>query len=265
MDHQSLKYLVQQPVQHHWLSQPTEDYVSLSMKLIHAIHEKGVELDGATGKYKPDGHILVFLTGQGEIDTVVKEIRKQQIINSQGHDLEIYPLFGQLTDKDRKEAFLEPNDLSKTRKCVVSTNIAETSLTIGNVVYVIDCGLSRQKVYSPSKGVEILSIKGISKASVMQRVGRAGRVKPGTAYHLYTRSGYIDFPNETPAEILRSGLVNEILSMLALGMQNPLKFDFIDAPDEMTMARALHILKNLNAVDNECRITGIGQKMAKFQ
>jgi len=234
------------------------------MKLIESIHTNGVEYDQQTQQYKPDGHILVFLTGQGEIDTVVKEMKNKRITNQYRHSLEIYPLFGAMSDKDRKEAFLEPSNPSTTRKCVVATNIAETSLTIDNVVYVIDCGLSRQKMYSPSKGLEILSIKGISKASVMQRVGRAGRVKPGTAYHLYTKSGYIDFPNETPAEILRSGLVNEILSMLALGMQNPLKFDFIDPPDEMTMARALHILKNLNAIDQQCKITSLGHKMAKF-
>ena len=252
------------PVQHHYLSKPTEDYVQLSIQLIESIHQNSFECDQQTQQYIPDGHILVFLTGQSEIEAVIKGIQGNgNNRNQYGHDLEIYPLFGAMNENDRKQAFAEPSSPT-TRKCVVATNIAETSLTIDNVVYVIDCGLSRQKIYSPSQGLEILSVKVISKASVKQRVGRAGRVKPGTAYHLYTKPGYVNFPNETPAEILRSGLVNEVLSMLALGISNPLKFDFIDPPDEMTMARALHILKNLNAIDDDCKITKLGHKMAKF-
>eukprot|EP01083_Nonionella_stella_P175929 614222_1 len=253
------------PVQHHWCSEPTENYMDLAIQTILAIHANCATKDEQSGQYIPDGHILVFLTGQKDIDSVVNDVKKNRNVRNQyGHTLEIVPLYSKLSNDDRRKAFDEPHNPHTMRKCVVATNIAETSLTIDNVVYVIDCGLSKQKIYSPSKGVEVLGVRGISKASVMQRVGRAGRVKPGVAYHLYTRNGYGDFPNETPPEILRSGLVDEILSMLALGIDNPLKFDFIDAPDEMTMARALHILKNLNAIDKNCRITGIGRKMSRF-
>jgi len=245
------------PVQHHWIQKPTENYLDLTIDVIKAIHcsPDSLELDAVTNQKVPDGHILAFMTGQSEIDRVVGKLQGV-------HGLDVRPLYSALSMDDRKRAFEEPP--RGMRKCVVATNIAETSLTISNVVYVVDCGLSKQKVYSPSKGVEILGVRGISKASVKQRVGRAGRVKPGVAYHLYTQSGYVDFPNETPAEILRSGLVSEILSMMALGISNPLKFDFIDAPDEMTMARALHILRNLGAIDRQCRITPIGQSMAQF-
>ena len=202
------------PVQHHWVQQPTENYLSLTVDVIKAIHlsPDSVEVDSKTNQKVPDGHILAFMTGQSEIDRVVRELQKMNLQNGNGHGLECYALYAALSVDDRREAFAEPRN-PLNRKCVVATNIAETSLTISNVVYVVDCGLSKQKVYSPSKGVEILGVRGISKASVKQRVGRAGRVKPGVAYHLYTRKGYTDFPNETPAEILRSGLVSEILSM----------------------------------------------------
>jgi len=251
------------PIQHHWLSKPTEDYKQDIVDLVQEIHKSGVERN-AQGRLIPDGHILVFLTGQQEIDAVVGEFQGSLHKNQHGHVLEVYPLYSALSETDRQKAFDSPADPKRARKCVVATNIAETSLTIEDVVYVIDCGLSRQKVYSPSKGVEILDIRGISKASVMQRVGRAGRTKPGIAYHLYTREGYINLANETAPEIIRSGLVNEILSMLALGMQNPLQFDFIDPPDEMTLARALSILRYLDAIDSECRITQTGQNMARL-
>lgn len=117
----------------------------------------------------------------------------------------MHPLYASLNGKDLQKAFDPPGNPRNTRKCVVATSIAEESLTISNVVYVVDCGLSKQKVYSPADGVEALGIRGISKASVKQRIGRASRVKPGEAYHLYTEPGYHQFPNETKAEILRSG------------------------------------------------------------
>jgi len=251
------------PVQHHWLQRPTENYLSLTVEVIKAIHLSPDAVESLGDDTVPDGHILAFLTGQSEIERVTKELEGLNLRSPNGHGLEVFALYAALNVDERKRAFAEPRD-RRTRKVVVATNIAETSLTISNVVYVVDCGLSKQRVYSPSKGVEILGVRQISKASVKQRVGRAGRVKPGVAYHLYTERGYIAFPNETPPEILRSGLVSEILAMLALGIENPLKFDFIDPPDEMTMARALHILRNLGAIDRGCRITDTGRRMARF-
>jgi len=238
------------PVRHHWLSAPTEDYLALTVKTVRAVHSASAD---ATE------HILVFLTGQSEIDRVVAEL------NASCQNLLAVPLYAALRAEDRRRAFAEPP--RGVRKCVVATNIAETSLTIDNVVYVIDSGLSKQKSFDAGKGVEELGVRGVSKASVKQRVGRAGRVKPGVAYHLYTQKGYLAMANETPAEILRSGLVDELLAMLALGIANPLKFDFIDAPDEMTMARALHTLRYLEAIEigqNGLHITEMGSQMASL-
>ena len=273
------------PIEHRWLSSAADDYTALAMDVVISIHcsisavAPAPAADPAVGtvdgvgsgcghqqaqQRRPDGHILVFLCGQQEIENVVRSLSACRCLNPYYRfPLRVHPLYSSLNGKDRQRAFLEPTD-PMTRKCVVATNIAETSLTISNVVYVVDCGLSKQKVYSPSDGVEALGIRGISKASVKQRVGRAGRVRPGTAYHLYTRSGYSHFPNETKPEMLRSGLVSETLSMLALGISNPLQFDFIDAPDEMTMARAIHVLYHLGAVDGDGRITATGRRMAKF-
>ena len=158
------------PINHHWLDKPCDDYIKLTIDTIIAIH---CNVNSIDHKYnKPDGHILVFLTGQQEIDNVVRTIKhcRNDLINPfHQFSLEIYPLYASLNSKDRQKAFDEPLNPQTTRKCVIATNIAETSLTISNVVYVIDCGLSKQKVYSPSKGVEALGIRGISKASVKQR------------------------------------------------------------------------------------------------
>ena len=160
------------PIQHHWLNKPCDDYIKLTIDTILAIHndKNSVEFYQNNNKSSsehnghqsqpqlhPDGHILVFLTGQQEIDNVVRAIKNTHPINPfYKFSLEVYPLYASLNSKDRQKAFDEPLNPSMTRKCVIATNIAETSLTISNVVYVIDCGLSKQKVYSPSKGVEAL-------------------------------------------------------------------------------------------------------------
>lgn len=126
------------------------------------------------------------------------------------------------------------------RKCVVATNIAETSLTIDGIVYVVDPGFSKQKVYNPRLRVESLLVSAISRASCKQRAGRAGRTRPGKCYRLFTeRSFEKDLQENTYPEILRSNLGNVVLCLKKLGVNDLVHFDYMDPPAPETLMRAL--------------------------
>ena len=138
------------------------------------------------------------------------------------------------------------------RKLVVSTNIAETSLTIDGVVFVIDPGFSKQKVYNPRIRVESLLVSPISKASSQQRAGRAGRTKPGKCFRLYTEKAYKnEMQDNTYPEILRSNLGSVVLQLKKLGIDDLVHFDFMDPPAPETLMRALELLNYLAALDGK--------------
>ena len=209
------------------------------------------------------------MPGKSEIDQVIQKIANllsKNHGNNNRHNrlLRTYPLYSQLPREEQQKAIGKNPNPSHMRKCVVSTNIAETSLTIADIVFVIDCGLSKQTSYDATSGIEALSTQPISKASVKQRQGRAGRVREGKVYHLYTEKGYGNLQNETPAEIVRSSLINETLTMLALGIDNPVYFDYIDAPDAMTLGRAITTLIHLQCIDDNGKITQVGRDIAAF-
>lgn len=151
------------------------------------------------------------------------------------------------------------------RKVVVSTNIAETSLTIDGIVYVIDCGFSKQKVFNPIVRVESLLVSPISKASAQQRAGRAGRTKPGKCFRLYTEKAFHeDLTDQTYPEILRSNLGSVVLSLKRLKIDDLVHFDFMDPPAPQTLMRALELLHYLGAVTGELALTEKGKMMAEF-
>lgn len=138
------------------------------------------------------------------------------------------------------------------RKCVVATNIAETSLTIDGVVYVVDPGFSKQKVYNPRIRVESLLVSPISKASAKQRAGRAGRTRPGKCFRLYTEDSYEkDLNDNNYPEILRSNLASTVLMLKKLGIKDLVHFDFMDPPAPETLMRALELLNYLGALDDD--------------
>ena len=150
------------------------------------------------------------------------------------------------------------------RKVVVSTNIAETSLTIDGIVYVIDPGFSKQKVYNPRIRVESLLVSPISRASARQRSGRAGRTRPGKCFRLYTESSfYNDLQETTYPEILRSKMSNVVLTLKKLGIDDLVHFDFMDPPAPETLMRALEVLNYLGALDDEGDLTDLGRQMAE--
>ena len=158
---------------------------------------------------------------------------------------------------------------------VVATNIAETSITINGVVYVIDPGFSKQKVYNPRIRVESLLVSPISKASARQRAGRAGRTRPGKCFRLYPEESFntqlqvgMEKGGETQEqsypEIMRSDISSVVLTMLKLGIKNLVRFDFMDPPAPETMMRALENLNYLGALDDEGQLTTLGAQMAEL-
>ncbi|KAB8339157.1 hypothetical protein FH972_022093 [Carpinus fangiana] len=241
------------PVDIQYLEQPAEDYVERTLKTVFDIHSTEAE-----------GDILVFLTGREEIDHVVEEIAtRSQELHHQSQKLQPLPLYAGLSSDQQMYVF-EPAT-PNTRKVVVATNIAEASVTIDGIVYVIDCGYVKLRAYSPSTGIETLTATPVSKASATQRAGRAGRTKPGKCFRIYTSSDYATLHEATPPEVQRSNLAPIILQLKALGIDNVARFDFLTSPPAELMVRALELLYSLGALDDYARLTKpLGSRMAEL-
>ena len=151
------------------------------------------------------------------------------------------------------------------RKIIIATNIAETSITIDGIVYVIDPGLSKQKLYNPRVRMESLMVSPISRASAKQRSGRAGRTRPGKCYRLYTEDCFLNtLQEDTYPEILRSNLSSVVLNLKKLGIDDLVHFDFMDPPAPETLMRALEMLNYLGALDDEGELTPLGTIMSQI-
>ena len=218
-----------------------------------------------------EGDILVFLTGEQEIEDAVRKLTEQaEALGPEHGRLMCVPLYSTLPPKAQQRIF-EPAPGPRQpgappgRKCIISTNIAETSLTIDGIVYVVDPGFSKQKVYNPRIRVESLLVTPISKASAQQRAGRAGRTKAGKAFRLYTESAFkTDLIESTYPELLRSSLSSVVLHLKKLGIDDLVHFDFMDPPAPETLMRALEMLNYLGALDDEGNMTRIGHLIAEF-
>lgn len=241
------------PVDALYLEEPAEDYVERAVKTIFDIHASEAE-----------GDILVFLTGREEIDTAIQLIVDQAAnLHSRASRILALPLYAGLTTEQQLYVF-EPAP-EETRKVIVSTNIAEASVTIDGIVYVIDCGFVKLRAFNPKTGIETLTATPISKASATQRAGRAGRTRPGKCYRLYTEATYGSLPEATVPEIQRSNLAPTILQLKALGIDNILRFDFFTPPPAELIIRALELLYSLNAVDDYAKLTRpLGVRMAEL-
>ncbi|MCL7041284.1 hypothetical protein MKW94_007725 [Papaver nudicaule] len=198
---------------------------------------------------------------------ITKEIGNQ---GEQVGPVKVVPLYSTLPPAMQQKIFdAAPPPLKEGcppgRKIVVSTNIAETSLTIDGIVYVIDPGFAKQKVYNPRVRVESLLVSPISRASAHQRSGRAGRTQPGKCLRLYTEGSFNnDLQPQTYPEILRSNLANTVLTLKKLGIDDLVHFDFMDPPAPETLMRALEVLNYLGALDDEGNLTKLGEVMADF-
>ncbi|AGO10173.1 AaceriAAR180Cp [[Ashbya] aceris (nom. inval.)] len=248
------------PVEIYYTPEFQRDYLDSAIRTVLQIH--------AT---EGEGDILLFLTGEEEIEDAVRKISLEgdQLIREQGcGPLKVYPLYGSLPPHHQQRIF-EPAPVSHNgrpgRKVVVSTNIAETSLTIDGIVYVIDPGFSKQKVYNPRIRVESLLVSPISKASAQQRAGRAGRTRPGKCFRLYTEEAFKkELIEQSYPEILRSNLSSTVLELKKLGIDDLVHFDFMDPPAPETMMRALEELNYLACLDDEGNLTPLGRLASQF-
>ncbi|CDK25523.1 unnamed protein product [Kuraishia capsulata CBS 1993] len=243
------------PVEIYYSAEPEMDYVAACLDSIISIHLE-----------QPAGDILVFLTGKEEIDTCCETLlERMQVFYDQGDtpELLVLPIYSSLPSEMQTKIF-EPTPAGK-RKVILATNIAETSLTIDGIYYVVDPGFVKINAYDPKLGMDSLIVSPISKAQANQRAGRAGRTGPGKCYRLYTKSAYEKEmnPNTIP-EIQRQNLSHTILMLKAMGINDLLNFDFMDPPPVNSMVTALEELYTLTALDADGYLTQLGRKMADF-
>lgn len=241
------------PVDILYLDQPAEDYLESAVKTVFDIHAR-----------ENDGDILLFLTGREEIDTALQMIADRSLDLPNGSPaLMPLPLYAGLSSEEQMLVFdVAPES---TRKVIVSTNIAEASVTVDGVVYVVDCGFAKLRAYDPDSGVEILTSVPVSKASATQRTGRAGRTKPGKCFRLYTEDDFLGFADTTPPEIQRSNLAPVILQLKALGIDNIARFSFMSPPPSKLMTKSFELLYSLGALDDYAKLTKpLGMQMAEL-
>ncbi|CAK4071413.1 unnamed protein product [Aphanomyces euteiches] len=213
---------------------------------------------------QPLGDILIFLTGQEEIETAEEMLLyRTRGLGSRIRELLIRPIYATLPSERQAQVF-EPTP-PNARKVVIGTNIAETSLTIPGICYVIDAGFCKQTNYNPHTGMESLLVMPISQAMANQRAGRAGRTQPGKCFRLYTAWSYQNELDETTVpEIQRTNLTTTVLLMKSLGINDLLHFDFMDPPPEKSLIRALEQLYALSALNDRGELTKLGRRMAEF-
>ncbi|KAI1100493.1 P-loop containing nucleoside triphosphate hydrolase protein [Jackrogersella minutella] len=210
------------------------------------------------------GDILAFLTGQEEIEAAQRLIEEYNAtLASDMPKLLVCPLYGQLSIQAQQDAF-QPAKKGFTRKVVLATNIAETSVTVPGVRYVIDCGKAKVKQFRSQLGMESLLAKAISKSSAIQRTGRAGREGPGKCFRLYTSDTYDSLKDADLPEILRNDVLGAVLTMKARGINDILSFPLMDFPDIESVEKALIHLHFLGALADDGSITKIGRKLALF-
>ena len=250
------------PVEIFYTPEPERDYLEASLRTVLQIHAS-----------EPEGDILLFLTGEEEIEDACRKIRleaDEMIREADAGPLTVYPLYGTLPPNQQQKIFEPAPSPHKKggrpgRKCIVSTNIAETSLTIDGIVYVVDPGFSKQKIYNPRIRVESLLVSAISKASAQQRAGRAGRTRPGKCFRLYTEGAFKkELIETTYPEVLRSNLSSTVLDLKKLGIDDLVHFDFMDPPAPETMMRALEELNYLACLDDEGEMTALGKLASEF-
>ncbi|RKU46097.1 putative ATP-dependent RNA helicase dhr2 [Coniochaeta pulveracea] len=210
------------------------------------------------------GDILCFLIGQEEIESAQKLIEEYAAtLASNVPKVQVCPLYGQLSIEAQHQAF-QPVKAKFTRKIVLATNIAETSVTVPGVKYVVDCGKAKVKQFRTRLGMESLLAKAISKSSATQRAGRAGREAPGKCFRLYTEDTFNGLADADLPEILRNDVLGAVLTMKARGIDDVLAFPLMDRPSIESIEKALIQLHLLNAIDDSGSITDLGRKMAYF-
>lgn len=234
---------------------PVDDYIESATDAVLAIHQR---------KPSPTGEILIFMPGSDEIENTVALLRRKSAeLPEKAGQLQVLPLYSSLPPSAQAKIFapLPP----KTRRVVVSTNVAETSLTIPGIAFVIDSGFKKEKeyIYRASGAIEHLRKQAISQASANQRKGRAGREMAGECLRLYTKDFFNKMKVFDTPEIQRCNLSSAILSLIAMN-QNPFEFEYIDAPSRDSIVAAFRSLAGLGAIASPTEITPLGREMLKY-
>jgi ATP-dependent helicase HrpA len=223
--------------------------------LNHAIQDAVDELWLGAGAVSGSGDVLVFLPGEREIREAADHLRRHQ-----PPGVEVVPLFARLSQQEQDMVF----ESHSARRIVLATNVAETSLTVPGIQFVVDAGTARVKRYSYRNKVEQLQIEPVSQAAANQRAGRCGRVSNGTCIRLYEEKDYLERPRFTDPEIMRSSLAGVILRMKSLGLGLVEDFPFLEAPPKRAVADGYQLLAELGAVDEQNELTATGRELAKL-
>ncbi|KAI9470820.1 MAG: P-loop containing nucleoside triphosphate hydrolase protein [Benjaminiella poitrasii] len=252
------------------LDAPTKSMASLKSAMV----DRAVEQAWKIHCREPKGDILVFLTGQQDIERACKQFLErdrgcnyQREVRFYDHGkgvtrAAVYPLYASLEAYDQKAVFELPRQ--NDRKVVFATNVAQTSVTIPGIRYVVDSGFVKEKSYDPNTGMDALLVTEISQAAAIQRAGRAGRTAPGKAFRLYSEESFEGMLPNTIPEIQRSSLMSTVLSLKTLEIVDVLHFAFIDPPEETLVRNALKQLYLLGAIDENGKITKLGHQMSNF-
>ncbi|KAJ1971255.1 hypothetical protein H4R35_005370 [Dimargaris xerosporica] len=241
------------PVDIYYTQAPEANYLQAAVTTVLQIHVS-----------QPRGDILVFLTGQDEIETAQESLQQAvRALGSRMKELIICPIYANLPSELQAKIF-EPTP-DGARKVVLATNIAETSITIDGVAYVIDPGFVKMKTFDPRTEMESLVVTPCSRNAANQRAGRAGRVGPGKCFRLYTQWAFMnELQDETVPEIQRSNLGMVVLQLMSLGINNLVTFDYIDPPPVDTIKNALGQLYVLGALNVKGEVTKTGRRMAEL-
>ena len=240
------------PVRHFFTHEREQNYLEATCLTILQIHEQFAR---SRREKKNSGDILVFLPGEREINTVIATV---QLLKPQSARLQMIPLFANLSQEDQMVIF-SPKEDEDVQRCICATNIAETSLTVPNVVYVIDSGFVRQKVFDSKTSISKLLTIPASKSAILQRCGRAGRVCDGRAYHMYTQKDYDALRVSDVCEVLRCDLSEIYLTLIGCGVKDVLNFQFVNQPSGISKKLALSKLFDLGliSVDPETHEFGL--------
>lgn len=226
---------------------PNEDETDVSDAVANTVEE--------ITQLEPRGDILVFLPGEREIRESANELSARKLRHTQ-----LYPLYSRLSAAEQSRIF----DSTTHRKVILATNVAETSLTIPGITFVVDAGLARINRYVPRTGVTELQIESISRASADQRKGRSGRVRHGICFRLYTEDDFKLRSEYTDPEILRTGLAGVLLRMKSLKLGDVESFPFLDPPSSRAITEGYRVLEELGALDDHRELTPIGHQLARF-
>ncbi|KAF3921897.1 hypothetical protein ABW20_dc0100718 [Dactylellina cionopaga] len=230
-----------------------DNFQTAAVKTIFQIHYQ----------YPCPGDILVFSTGSEEIEDLASTVEElAQQMEADKPKLQVMRLYASLDPAEQQRVFAKVDP--RTRKVIIATNIAETSITVPGVRHVIDCGKAKTKRFRHQLGIESLLVTDISQSSAQQRKGRAGREAPGTCYRLYPEDCFKKLAKDTEPEILHCDLAGALLTLKARGVEDVFGFPFLDRPNRQSFEKALLALHMLDALDDTGKVTEIGKKMSRF-